>query len=87
MCQSRRIHAQRLLLACEALLHARKHIAPHCSLSIKHREAIVRLLCHLADYGPGDEIELTSLDVRFPFAALYKNAGVPEAMEDPEGEV
>jgi len=38
-------------------------------------------------YGPGDEIELTSLDVRFPFAALYKNAGVPEAMEDPEGEV
>jgi Uma2 family endonuclease len=38
-------------------------------------------------YGPGDEIELTSLDVRFPFATLYKNAGVPEAMEDPEGEV
>jgi Uma2 family endonuclease len=38
-------------------------------------------------YGPGDEIELTSLDVRFSFAALYKNAGVPEAMEDPEGEV
>jgi Uma2 family endonuclease len=38
-------------------------------------------------YGPGDEIELTSLDVCFPLAALYKNAGVPEAMEDPEGEV
>ena len=38
-------------------------------------------------YGPGDEIELTSLEVRFPLAALYKNAGVPEAMEDPEGEV
>ncbi len=38
-------------------------------------------------YGPGDEIELTSLEVRFPLAALYKNAGVPEAMEDIEGEV
>ncbi len=38
-------------------------------------------------YGPGDEIELTSLDIRFPLAALYRNAGVPEAMEDLEGEV
>lgn len=38
-------------------------------------------------YGSGDEIELTSLDVRFPLAALYKNAGVPEAKEDTEGEV
>ena len=37
-------------------------------------------------YGPGDEIELMSLEVRFPLAALYKNAGVTEAMEDPEGE-
>jgi len=38
-------------------------------------------------YGPGDEIELTSLGVRFPLAALYKNAGVLEAIEDLEGEV
>ncbi len=38
-------------------------------------------------YGPGDEIELMSLEIRFPLAALYKNAGVLEAMEDPEGEV
>src|SRR5947209_5675005 len=38
-------------------------------------------------YGPGDEIELTSLGVRFPLAALYKNAGVLEAREDREGEV
>jgi Uma2 family endonuclease len=38
-------------------------------------------------YGPGDEVELTSLGVRFPLAALYKNAGVLEEMEDPEGEV
>src|SRR5215469_17570892 len=35
-------------------------------------------------YGPGDKVELTSLDVRFPLAALYKNAGVPEAIEDLE---
>lgn len=27
-------------------------------------------------YGPGDEIELTSLDVRFPFNTLYKNTDV-----------
>jgi Uma2 family endonuclease len=38
-------------------------------------------------YGPGDEIELMSLDVRFPVAALYRNAGVPEALAEPEGEV
>ena len=33
-------------------------------------------------YSPGDEIELTSLDVRFPLAALYRNAGVPEGIDD-----
>ncbi len=38
-------------------------------------------------YGPGDEIELTSLGICFPLAALYKNAGVLEVLEDPEGEV
>lgn len=38
-------------------------------------------------YGTGDEVELTSLDIRFPLAALYRNAGVPEALDDPEGEV
>ena len=38
-------------------------------------------------YGPGDQIELTSLDIRLPLAALYRNAGVPETLNDPEGEV
>ncbi len=38
-------------------------------------------------YVPGDEIALMSLDVRFPLAILYKNSGVPETMEDLEGEV
>lgn len=38
-------------------------------------------------YNPGDEIELTSLDVRFPFSALYRNAGVPEGIDEREGEV
>ena len=38
-------------------------------------------------YGPGDEIELTSLDIRLPLATLYRNAGVAEALNDPEGEV
>ena len=38
-------------------------------------------------YGPDDEIELTSIDVRFPLAALYRNAGVPAATDTTEGEV
>jgi Uma2 family endonuclease len=38
-------------------------------------------------YGPGDEIELTSLDICLPLAALYRNAGVPEALHESEGEV
>lgn len=38
-------------------------------------------------YGPGDEIELTSISARFPISALYKNAGVSELMDVEEGEV
>src|SRR5215471_19311772 len=38
-------------------------------------------------YGPADLIEIRSLDIRFPAAALYRNAGVPEALDGPEGEV
>lgn len=38
-------------------------------------------------YGPGDEVELMSIDVRLSVAALYRNAGVVALMDDPEGEV
>ena len=38
-------------------------------------------------YGPGDEIELISIAVRFPIAALYRNTGVPELTDSAEGEV
>ncbi len=38
-------------------------------------------------YGPEDEIELASLAVRVSVAALYRDAGIPEAIDDPEGEV
>ena len=38
-------------------------------------------------YGPADEIELTSLDIRVSFEAFYRNSGVVEEMDDPEGEV
>ena len=38
-------------------------------------------------YGPGDEIELPGLAIRVAVDALYNNAGVPEATDDPEGEV
>jgi Uma2 family endonuclease len=29
-------------------------------------------------YGPGDEVELTSIGVRFPLSALYRRTDVPE---------
>lgn len=38
-------------------------------------------------YGPNDSIELTSLDIRIPVAAFYRNSGVPAEMGDLEGEV
>ena len=38
-------------------------------------------------YKPGDEIELTSIDVHFPLAALYELTDVPEIVEVPKGEV
>ena len=38
-------------------------------------------------YGLGDIIEIRSLDIHFPAEALYRNAGVPEAIDGPEGEV
>ena len=39
------------------------------------------------EYGPDDEVELTSIGVRFPVSALYKRTTVPERLEAPEGEV
>lgn len=38
-------------------------------------------------YGPGDVIEIMSLDIRIPVAALYHSIVVPEISDDPEGEV
>ena len=38
-------------------------------------------------YKPGDEVELTSIDVHFPLAALYELTDVPEIVEAPKGEV
>ena len=29
-------------------------------------------------YGPGDEVEMTSIGVRFPIAELYRLTDVPE---------
>ena len=37
-------------------------------------------------YEQGDEIELTSLDIHFPMEALYRGAGIPETIDEPEGE-
>lgn len=38
-------------------------------------------------YSPGDTIELTSLGISVPFAAFYRNSGIPETAEEIEGEV
>ncbi len=38
-------------------------------------------------YGPDDDVELTSIGVRFPVSALYRRTTVPERLETPEGEV
>jgi len=38
-------------------------------------------------YGPGDTVELVSLGISFPIAALYKYTDVPENLDLPEGEV
>lgn len=37
-------------------------------------------------YGPGEEVELTSIGVSFPLAALYKRTTVPETLDAPEDE-
>ncbi len=41
----------------------------------------------LHTYGPDDTVELTSLDISFPVAALYKYTDVPETLDLPEGEL
>jgi hypothetical protein len=33
-------------------------------------------------FGSGDEIELTSIDVRFPLATLYRGTAVPQMPND-----
>jgi Uma2 family endonuclease len=38
-------------------------------------------------YGPNDEIELTSLAISVSVAALYRDSGVAEAIDDSEGEI
>jgi len=37
-------------------------------------------------YEPSDEIELTSLGIHFPMETLYRGAGIPETIDEPEGE-
>jgi Uma2 family endonuclease len=38
-------------------------------------------------YGPGDEVEFTSIDVHLPVAAIYEGTDVPEIMVLPKGVV
>jgi len=38
-------------------------------------------------YGLGDTIDLPSIGARIPLAALYRRTNVPEAPDEPEGEV
>jgi Uma2 family endonuclease len=34
-------------------------------------------------YGPGEEVELASIGVRFPASALYRHTDVPETLPEP----
>ncbi len=36
-------------------------------------------------FGPGDQVELTSIDVRFPLDELYRGTAVPEMPNDQHG--
>ncbi|HCI80761.1 MAG TPA: hypothetical protein DHW02_13840 [Ktedonobacter sp.] len=38
-------------------------------------------------YGPGEEVELESLDVRIPLATLYRRTTVCEGLDDVEGDL
>jgi len=38
-------------------------------------------------YGPNDELELPSLAISVPVSAFYVDTGVPEEIEEVEGEV
>ncbi|GAC1397665.1 MAG: Uma2 family endonuclease [Ktedonobacteraceae bacterium] len=38
-------------------------------------------------YGPEDEIELISLSISVSVAALYRDAGMPVVVDEPEGEI
>jgi len=38
-------------------------------------------------YGPGDEVELVSIDVHLPLASLYEDTDVLEFLDTPEGQV
>jgi hypothetical protein len=38
-------------------------------------------------YGPGDEVELTSIGVRIPVATFYEITDVPEVFGGPKGKV
>ena len=38
-------------------------------------------------YGPGDDVELIRIGVRFPVDALYRRTGVPATLDAPEGEL
>ncbi len=73
------------------LYRACPHIQEYVLIETKYQA--IEVYCRTSQiwtyqvYGPGDEVELTSIGVRLPVAALYRNAGIPEVTDDPEGEV
>ncbi len=60
---------------------------------VSTRRQLIEVYCRTQEgwllhiYGPGDEIELTSIDVHLLLAAIYEGTDVPEIMEVPKGEV
>ena len=45
------------------------------AIDIYRRKGHLWLIC---SFGPGEQVELTSLNVRFPVAALYENTMLPQ---------
>ena len=60
-------------------------VSTKCQLVELYRRSPQGWVLHV--YGPGDTVELASLDISFPLAALYKYTEVPESLDLPEGEL
>ncbi len=57
----------------------------HQSVEVFHRTPEGWTAYHARVYGPGDTVELTSIGIQFPLAALYRRTTVKESLDDQDG--